>query len=93
MSKRFDAFGVDFINQKTQDYMNWLSVSLSSWKDLLGDFMDLNSCALNGTVASYDDLESLMVNTMNHTCYSKAVLDQDSIQWQNIDVPRSLMVP
>ena len=67
--------------------MNWLSVSPTGWKDSLGDFIDLDSCVLNGVVASEDDSESLGVNAMDHTRHSKAVLDRDSIQWRNIDGP------
>ena len=53
--------------------------------------MDLDGCARNGVVAS-NDLESLVVNVVDHSHHSQLVLHRDSIQWQNIYRPQSLMV-
>lgn len=33
---------MDSIYQKAQDYINWLSVLPASWKEPLGDFMDVD---------------------------------------------------
>lgn len=43
----FEMLGVDFIYQKTQDYMNWLSVSPTGWKESLKDYMDIDVVSTN----------------------------------------------
>ena len=91
-SERFAALSVEFIYEKAQDYMNWLSVSPTGWKDSLGDFMDLDTCALTADAAPITPSESLTVNAVANPRQAKPVLDRDSIKWHNIDGPRSLMV-
>lgn len=90
-SESFDSLSVEFIYQKAQDYMNWLSVSPTGWKDTLGDFMDLDSCAVHG-VSPSGDPEPPAAHAMDQARHPRPVLDRDLIRWQNIDGPRSLMV-
>ena len=45
--ERFDVLIVDFIYQKPQDYMNWLSVAPICWKDFLGNSIDLDYVSLH----------------------------------------------
>ena len=83
---------IDFIYQKAQDYMNWLFVSPAEWKDSLGDFMDLDSCAVHETEVVCSPSEEVSVNAVGNSRQHKLVLDRDSIKWQNIDGPQSLMI-
>ena len=48
--------------------MNWILVLSIGWEDSLGDFMDQDDYALNNIAASYGELESPVVNAMDHTC-------------------------
>ena len=72
--------------------MNWLSVSPTGWKETLGDFMDLDTCAITTDDVSEITEETTKVNAVGNLHQSKPVLDRDSIKWHNIDGPRSLMV-
>ena len=91
-AEQFDMLSVEFIYQKAQDYMNWLLVSPTGQKDSLGDFMDLDTCVVNKVGAFAETLESLIVHAIVNSRQLKPMLDWDSIKWQNIDGPRSLMV-
>ena len=91
-AKRFDALSVDFVYQKAQDYMNWLSVSPAGWKDSLGDFMDLDTCTIWEAELVPSPTEEVSVHVAGNSPQVKHVFDRDSIRWQNIDGPRSLMI-
>ena len=92
-TENFDSLSVEFIYGKAQDYMNWLSVAPTGWKDSLGDYMDLDKVAC---IASTGSKESdVMVDPedafLGEGRSRRPVLRGDTIQWRNIDGPRSLM--
>ena len=72
--------------------MNWLSISPAGWKDALGDFMDLDTCAVREAELVPSPTEKVSVYVAGNSRQVKPVLDRDSIKWQNIDGPRSLMI-
>ena len=86
-AERFDALRVDFIYYKAQDYMNWLFISPTGWKHSLGDFMDLDTCAVQKTELVLSPTEEVSVYVASNSCQVKPVLDRDSIRWQIIDGP------
>ena len=93
-SEDFAALSVDFIYQKSQDYMNWLSVAPVGWKKSLGDFMDIDQvvCATRTELANPEvpvTLEDAMPLGEGRT--RRPVLRGDTIIWKNVDGPRSLM--
>ena len=72
--------------------MNWLFVSPAAWKDSLGDFMDLDTCAIGKAEMVPSPTEEVSVHVASNSRQVKPVLDQDSIKWQNIDGQQSLMI-
>ena len=64
--EQFGVLSVDFIYKKGQDYMTWLLVSRTRWKDTLEDFMDLGTCALNGVETSIETNETPTVNVVSN---------------------------
>ena len=91
-AERFDALSVSFIYETAQDYMSWLSISPTGWKESLGDFMDLDSCAIREAESQKGSPAIEEINVAGSLCQLKPVLDRDSIKWRNIDGPRSLMI-
>ena len=85
--ERFDALSVDFTYWKAQDYMNWLSVSPAGWKDSLGDFMDLDTCAVQEAELAPSPTEEVLVHVAGNSRQVKPVLHRDSIRWQKIGGP------
>ena len=72
--------------------MNWLFVSPAAWKDSLGDFMDLDTCAIREAELVPSPMEEVSVHVAGNSRQVKPVLDWDSIKWQNINGSQSLMI-
>ena len=92
-TENFGALSVEFIYGKAQDYMNWLSVAPTRWKDSLGDYMDLDQVACTASIGSKesDAVVNLEDAFLGEGRSRRLVLRGDTIQWRNIDEPRSLM--
>ena len=58
----------------------------------MGDFIDLDICAVWEAELVPSPTEEVSVHVAGNSRQVKAVLDRDSIRWQNIDGPQSLMI-
>ena len=54
--------------------------------------MDLDTCAVREVELVPSPTEEVSVHVAGNSRQVKPVLDRDSIKWQNIDGPRSLMI-
>lgn len=86
-TERFEFLSVGFTYWKAQDYINWLSVALTGWKNNLQDYVDVDQVTCTVSQSSETQRPAPLIETdlvgQGHSC--NPVLNGDTIVWCNID--------